>query len=98
MNPDWTFLKVNERNIETLLPRLGHLMQDAEFDLEKFRLKGLNFRVKNRQQKTILACDEKTEEKATEKYYQMTETQREKQHHRHGSAYIVHDQTRADKS
>ena len=25
---DWTFYKVNQRNIQTLLPRLGHLMQD----------------------------------------------------------------------
>ena len=62
-------------------------MQDAEFDLEKFRLKGLNFRVKNRQQKTILSSDEKPEEKATEKYYQMTETQKEKQQHILGSTY-----------
>ena len=90
MNPDWTFLKVNERNIETLLPRLGHLMQDAEFDLEKFKLKGLNFRVKNRQQKTILSSDEKIEERATEKYYQMTETQREKQQHRHAHGSTLH--------
>ena len=60
---DWTFYKVNQRNIETLLPRLGHLMQDAQFDLETFRLKGLNFRVKNNQERQISSSDGDTEGK-----------------------------------
>ena len=57
MSSDWTFYKVNQRNIETLLPRLGHLIRDAEFDLEKFQLKGLNFRVKNNQERKISSSD-----------------------------------------
>ena len=84
MNRDWTLFKVNERNIESLLPRLGHLMQDVEFDLEKFRLKGLNFRVKNRKHTTILSSDAKREAKETEKYYQVSEKQRENPEHLHG--------------
>ena len=63
MNSDWTFYKVTERNIQSLLPRLGHLLQDAEFDLETFRLRGLNFRVKNNQQRKILSSDVETKEK-----------------------------------
>ena len=63
MNSDWTFYKVTERNIQSLLPRLGHLLQDAEFDLETFRLRGLNFRVKNNQQRKISSSDVETEEK-----------------------------------
>ena len=63
MNSDWTFYKVTETNIQTLLPRLGHLMRDTEFDLETFRLKGLNFRVKNNQQRKISSSDVETEEK-----------------------------------
>ena len=61
MNSDWTFYKVTERNIQTLLPRLGHLLQDAEFDLETFRLRGLNFRVKNNQQRKISASEGETQ-------------------------------------
>ena len=63
MNSDWTFYKVTERNIQSLLPRLGHLLQDAEFDLETFRLRGLNFRVKNNQQRKISSSDVETKEK-----------------------------------
>ena len=63
MNSDWTFYKVTERNIQSLLPRLGHLLQDAAFDLETFRLEGLNFRVKRNQQRKISSSDVETEEK-----------------------------------